>query len=333
MSGVPADEAIARQRSGGVLVLGVHRSGTSAAARAINLLGVPLCRSDDLFGGDGNNVSGYWESRTLMHFNNELLSALQANWRCPPVEIRMGSGHGRREASEARRLLHRSHPTPQWAWKDPRNCALLPFWRKALDVPVVAVTVLRHPDEVATSLASQREHFARDEALALWERNLRLLLRDADGMPMLVTRYDDLVGDPEAWTDSVSGFLARQGFTVEPRSAALTAFLDRTLRHHSAGDDALVPGQGATGEQAQLWETALAQLGAHEVFRAPPLPAESASTGPLLERNLLRPGRRRAEAWYRVLRRYGVVRPHPGAPAGEDRRASPTAEAAEVHRP
>jgi len=320
----------------GVLVLGVHRSGTSAATRAINLLGVPLCRHDDLFRGDGNNVSGYWESQTLMQFNNELLSALHASWRCPPPQIRMRPGHERREASEARRLLRFSHPTPQWAWKDPRNCALLPFWRRAIEVPLVAVTVLRHPDEVATSLASQREQFARDEALALWERNLRLLLRDADGLPMLVTRYDDLVGDPPAWTDAVGGFLGRHGFAVEPSSAELTAFLDRTLRHHSVGGAPLVPGSGATLEQARLWETAQGQLGEHEVFRSPPLPPESASTGPLLARNLLPTVRRRAEAWYRVLRRYGVVRQHHGAPltpAVTDDPLSPAGEAAEAHRP
>jgi hypothetical protein len=321
------------QGSGGVLVLGMHRSGTSAVTRAINLLGVPLCRTDDLFGGDGNNVSGYWESRTLMHFNDELLGALKASWRCPPTEVRMAAGHERREASEAGRLLHWSHPTPQWAWKDPRNCSLLPFWRRALDVPLVAVTVLRHPDEVATSLASQREQFARDEALALWERNMRLVLRDAAGMPMLVTRYDDLVGDPRTWAEAMGGFLVHHGFSVDSRAERLAEFLDRSLRHHSADGEALAPGRGATEEQVQLWETAQAQIGAHEPFTAPPLPLESPSTKALLERNLLRPTRRHAQAWYRVLRRYGVVARRadtPGAPPGAGRGPSSAADVAEV---
>ena len=336
MSGGRAGVGGATEGAGGVLVLGVHRSGTSAATRAINLLGVPLCRSDDLFGGDGNNSSGYWESRTLMQFNNELLSSMQANWRCPPTEVRMAAGHERRERAEAVRLLHWSHPSARWAWKDPRNCTLLPFWRRAIDVPLVAVTVLRHPDEVATSLASQRERFARDEALALWERNMRLLLRDASGMPMLVTRYDDLVGEPTGWAEEVGRFLARHGFDVQTRSAQLASFLDGGLRHHSAAGRTLAPGDGVTEEQVQLWETAQALAGVHEPFAAPPLPPESPTTGPLLEGNLLRPGRRRAEAWYRVLRRYGVVARRagtPGLPPGAGGHQGRDADVAGVQRP
>ena len=34
-----------------VVVLGMHRSGTSVVAGIINLLGLPLCRDDDLFSG------------------------------------------------------------------------------------------------------------------------------------------------------------------------------------------------------------------------------------------------------------------------------------------
>jgi hypothetical protein len=301
---------------GGILVLGMHRSGTSAVARAINLLGVPLCRAEDLFESDGNNVRGYWESRTLMRFNDELLSALQASWRCPPVDVRMGRLHARRELAEGRRLLHWSHPTPQWVWKDPRNCALLPFWRRAVDVPVAAVTVLRHPVEVATSLASQRERYALDEALALWERNMRLVLRDASGLPMLVTRYDDLVADPRAWAGVVAGFLEPHGFRLEDRAGELESFLDEGLRHHAAARPGLTTGGGATAEQATLWDVALGLQGAHDPYRAPALPPESPTTAALLERNLLRPGRRRATAWLRALRRYGLVPRRPPSDTG-----------------
>lgn len=295
------------ENEAGVLVLGMHRSGTSAVTRAINLLGVPVCRTDDLFEGDGNNTTGYWESRTMMQFNNELLSALGHSWRCPPPAVAMSRRHFDREAAVGTTLLHQSHPTPQWIWKDPRNCALVPFWRRALALPLVAVTVLRHPVEVATSLQTQRERVPRDEALALWERSLRLVLRDCDGMAMLVTRFDELVADPDAWASGVGRFLADHGVRISPETAELRSFLDHSLRHHHVAQRGIDPASGATSEQATLWEAALGLVGPHDLYRAPALPAESVSTGPLLERNLLKQPRRTAVSWYRILRRYGLV--------------------------
>jgi hypothetical protein len=64
----------------GVAVLGMHRSGTSAAARVVNLLGVPLLASDDLLPADGVNPRGYWESERLLRANDELLEAAGGSW-------------------------------------------------------------------------------------------------------------------------------------------------------------------------------------------------------------------------------------------------------------
>jgi len=293
-------EAVEAER--GVLVLGMHRSGTSAVTRAINLLGVPLCRPGDLFKGDGNNVKGYWESRTMMQFNNELLGSLGCSWRCPPTQLDPSARRLAREGALGRRLLRLTHPTAQWAWKDPRNCALVPFWRAALPMPLVAVVVLRHPLEVAGSLAVQRERFSREEALALWERNLRLVLRDCAGMPVLVTRYDDLISDGRLWTAATGDFLASQEVVVRRDDGALGQFLDEELRHHRAAQADLGSDSGATEAQRLLWEAALARVGAHEHFAAPDLPEESPSTVSLLEQNLPAKARHRTRLWYRSLR-------------------------------
>ncbi len=60
----------------GVFVLGMHRSGTSATTRAINLLGVPLAANDELASPSPNNPTGFWEVTRLTDFNNKLLYEL-----------------------------------------------------------------------------------------------------------------------------------------------------------------------------------------------------------------------------------------------------------------
>ena len=56
----------------GVMVVGMHRSGTSAVTRVINLLGVPLGRADDIYSAE-DNPSGHWESRQLCAVDNLIL--------------------------------------------------------------------------------------------------------------------------------------------------------------------------------------------------------------------------------------------------------------------
>ncbi len=78
----------------GVLVLGMHRSGTSAATRLLNELGPALCAPGDMVRGPWN-PSGHCESRSLMHLNDALAGADGSDvvvpaprWRC----LRRGGG-------------------------------------------------------------------------------------------------------------------------------------------------------------------------------------------------------------------------------------------------
>ena len=56
-----------------ILVLGMHRSGTSVTTRIINLLGVDLPQA--LVPPADNNPTGYWESRDLLTLHDRLLAS------------------------------------------------------------------------------------------------------------------------------------------------------------------------------------------------------------------------------------------------------------------
>ena len=77
----------------GVFVLGMHRSGTSAATRLVNLLGLPTCIEDDMFPPSFDNPKRNWESMSLTAFNDRVLETLGCDWSCPvAVETRLGVG-------------------------------------------------------------------------------------------------------------------------------------------------------------------------------------------------------------------------------------------------
>ena len=64
-------------------MLGMHRSGTSAATRLISLLGLETPSGDDLVPPSRKNPKGYWESMSLVAFNIRLLEAIGSDFTCP----------------------------------------------------------------------------------------------------------------------------------------------------------------------------------------------------------------------------------------------------------
>jgi hypothetical protein len=65
-----------------IFVVGMHRSGTSAIARLLNLLGVDL--GDDLLPSAVDNETGFWESRRVVEANDAILATLSSRWDSPP---------------------------------------------------------------------------------------------------------------------------------------------------------------------------------------------------------------------------------------------------------
>jgi hypothetical protein len=212
----------------------MHRSGTSAVARILNLLGLPLCDSRDLMPHVAGNPTGHWESQTLMWLNERLLAEIGARWNyLPDVDGPVAAWHGlAQHAAEARRTFLRLHPTPTWAWKDPRLCVLLPFWRTVLACDPPIVLVLRHPLEISASLAA-RDGLEQAHALRLWELSCRHALLACSGAPLYAIHYRDLLADTLGVCHRLTSFLQAVGLPAQLNDDAVTAFLNPQLRHTS----------------------------------------------------------------------------------------------------
>ena len=141
----------------GVIVLGMHRSGTSVVSRLLNLLGLSPGPDADLVPPSDSNPAGHWENASLNLVNQRLLAALGGHASAPPplAEGWEAAPELERLRREAAALAGSVLAAEQWAWKDPRTCLTLPFWLRVLDVPVAAVLVRRHPLEVARSLEAR----------------------------------------------------------------------------------------------------------------------------------------------------------------------------------
>src|SRR5688572_33259510 len=63
-----------------ICTLGMHRSGTSLVSRTLNLLGVQLGSDERLLPPNEENPKGYWEQRSFVNLNDEMLERFGGRW-------------------------------------------------------------------------------------------------------------------------------------------------------------------------------------------------------------------------------------------------------------
>jgi len=230
-----------------ICILGMHRSGTSAITRAVNLLGPKLGREDDLMPPvEGDNPHGFWELMSLFSFHERLLSHLSSSW--DNVRPLPGDWWMRPEVrpfkEELRRLVESEFSGEAvWMWKDPRTCLLLPLWKEVLqDIEVDAgfIICVRNPLDVAASL-SRRNNFPKDKSLALWLLYNISALFWTDGAKRILLNYDDLLEDCEYSLRKVSAFFDIPWPRDENRvHESITGFIRPQERHSHTSTELLL---------------------------------------------------------------------------------------------
>jgi glycosyltransferase involved in cell wall biosynthesis len=237
-----------------IVVLGMHRSGTSAVTGALALAGAQTPRHP--MPATGDNPSGYWESPRIARFNNRLLEAAGTRWN-DPAGIPDGWFREPTRASDAAEVASLvagefpGHGPP--ALKDPRICRLLPVWLHGLEVancePVV-LFVVRRPLDVAASLAarSEREQFRSASVpnlaggILLWLRYILDAERHSRILPRHLVAYETVIDD---WRSGLGSLIAAARLPPPGAEVAdrIGAFLDPGLRRQRvAGAEGRFPG-------------------------------------------------------------------------------------------
>ena len=217
-----------------ILVLGMHRSGTSALTAALHGLGASL--GGELVAANHDNPGGYFENAAAVTAHETLLAELDRGWEdlrdMPEGWLHAPAAEQARDAIRAL-LAEQFGEASLWALKDPRMCRLLPLWQPLLaeaGVQAKYLFVLRHPDEVAASLG-RRDGIGADHAYLLWLRYFLDAERDSRGAPRCQLTYESLLGDPVSSLARVGEALAIE-WPQPPDGKLLSALLDPGQRHH-----------------------------------------------------------------------------------------------------
>lgn len=239
ISNIPRRDAVVDGAKSCIIVCGLHRSGTSAITRLINLLGADV--AEDLLPATAFNSRGYWESQAVVAAHSQLLRSVAPahDGRFDPAPLTadwLASDAARQAKRRLADIVKADFSDSSlFVVKDPRIARLLPLWLDVLhdlDIAPMIVVPFRNPLEVAASLA-RRDHISLPKALLLY-LHVHLELEQASRtVPRVFVRYDRLLHDWHPFARRLTR-VSRNGLAPPCEGVAIEIgrFLTTELYHH-----------------------------------------------------------------------------------------------------
>jgi len=223
-----------------LLILGMHRSGTSAIARAINLLGPDMPRN--LLGAERFNRAGHWEPERIVAVNDELLAKAGSRWddwrefdttELPNRELT------RYEDWLKRLIGEEFDESSLFVLKDPRICRMVPLYEKMLAtyrIDPVCILPFRNPLEVCQSLA-RRDDMTIAYAGFVWLRHVLDAEYASRSLERTFINFNTFSSDPVAALSQVTRDLDTEfpKRIADVRDEILASMRDE-LQHHQVNE-------------------------------------------------------------------------------------------------
>ena len=154
-----------------IVVLGMHRSGTSVLSGLISLLGCEIGKTDTM-PKRKDNPKGFYENYRIYQFNQKLLEDCQVSWDEYAFTTKdLSEKSFRKYVDQVKEIIIQEFESVDLGFiKDPRMCLLYPIWEtalKELNVEIKCIFVNRSALEVALSL-KDRNQFNTEKSLMIW---------------------------------------------------------------------------------------------------------------------------------------------------------------------
>lgn len=230
---------IKKSKNKAFIILGMHRSGTSAFSGVLSQMKVFM--GSDLFSAQkGVNEKGFFENSKVVELNEHIFDLILSSWDDPlGTQITLDNVEGLNKIKDkASDLIRQEYlDKPLWGIKDPRMSVLLPFWQpifSQFDISVNYIIMVRHPIEVCRSL-EKRDQFSQTKSLILWLNYTLSSLHYCKGLNYQILLYDDLMSAPE---ESITSIIKNIDVASLQKVKNASGFISQKLRNHQSDFDA-----------------------------------------------------------------------------------------------
>lgn len=224
----------------GVIVLGMHRSGTSIIGGLMNKMGLntggPLIRPAE------DNEKGFFERLDVVMQNDILMEKqdVQYGFRTHLFDTKLALSHILSQEDSIFREGHRAldflnDPTNYpWMLKDPRLCITLRAWLPLLNfIPAILFTY-RHPMDVALSLHNRaQEQYQIGYGMRMWYVYNKRAIQQSNDLCRVVASHKYAMKSPEIEFARIFNELHQCGVKVPHMltSEDISTFIDSKLQH------------------------------------------------------------------------------------------------------
>lgn len=217
-----------------IVVIGMHRTGTSLITRGLQVMGVNL--GDNLLPAMADvNAKGFWEDADINAFNIEMLHAINSEWDflTPITDNNIQQLQQQGFFLKAVELLRSKVAQASiFGLKDPRIAKLLPFWDQVFahcNYDVSYILTIRHPLSVVKSL-QKRDGFVAEKAYLLWFTHVVTALTFSNKKNVSLTDYDFFMQNPASELHRLANEI-NLPIDNDELNIFLNEFIDNNLRH------------------------------------------------------------------------------------------------------
>lgn len=186
-----------------VIVLGMHRSGSSIISSLCHHLGVNM--GEDLMNGKPDNPFGHYEDKEFVGLNENILKECGSSWDVPPSRNQLFYLNNK-FSNEMEVLIGKR--TGTWGWKDPRTCLTINLYFQKLKNPYFIICE-REKDDIAKSLKVRNRIplWAGKKLAQIYERRIIDFLTEYSICKVLKVRYETLKHNPHQIVCELDKFL------------------------------------------------------------------------------------------------------------------------------
>jgi hypothetical protein len=187
-----------------VVILGMHRSGTSMVGGVLARLGINM---GEIFREDRitSNPLGFYEDVDFLNLNIDILKEAGGSWEDPPDLEQIISQESKFNI-KIQKLIKKK---PQiWGWKDPRTSLTIRLYLPYIHNPHFIICH-RNPEEVANSLY-KRSKMPYEKAMRLiniYKGEIENFFKDYPNLKKFDLDYKDVLHNPRDTVDKILNYI------------------------------------------------------------------------------------------------------------------------------
>lgn len=211
-----------------IIVLGMHRSGTSMTAKILSVLGVDMGKS--LFGPSPFNVKGYFENAIFEKLNVDILKSANGNW-CNPPNYKAILNQKEKFQKKIQKICNKKG---LWGWKDPRTSLTIELYISYLKNPHF-IFCKRNNKDVARSLR-RRNHININKGMILariYKKRVVDFLKKYPNSKRFDFYYEKVIADPQREIRKLIDFLDLNPTNSQYQKAISSVLDNKKIRSYS----------------------------------------------------------------------------------------------------